>query len=105
MAVLAGLGLAGTARLESVKPKAGAPVQVPAAAAAQPVDPERLACTVDRIVDGDTLDARCAGEKHRVRLLRVNTPERGKPGYREATRALSEIVGDGAIALEFETPG
>jgi endonuclease YncB( thermonuclease family) len=112
MAVLVGLGFAGTARLEPVtapRPKPKIQATPPPAAPALPgedrVDPTRLACTVERVVDGDTLDARCAGEKHRVRLLRVNTPERGKPGYREASRALSEIVGTGPIALDFETPG
>jgi len=98
--LLAGLGLAGAAQLDPA-----APPRTPAQAPAAPVDSARLACTVDRIVDGDTLDARCAGAKHRVRLLRINTPERGRPGYAEAARALSELVGSGAIALEFETPG
>lgn len=34
------------------------------------------------VVDGDTIDVEGVG---RIRLVGVNTPERGEPGYREAT--------------------
>ena len=56
-------------------------------------------------MDGDTLDAVCAGQAQRIRLLRINTPERGQPGYAEASQALAELLGNGEILLEFETPG
>ena len=48
---------------------APAPQSPPAAAAA------RLAGTVDRVVDGDTLVARIDGRRVRVRLLGVDAPE------------------------------
>lgn len=51
-----------------------------------------LALTVDpahvkRVIDGDTfvLWAVNVGGEERVRVLGVDTPERGKPGYTEAT--------------------
>ena len=46
----------------------------PATVAPVPVQaPE--ACRVSRVVDGDTLDADCAGQIARVRLIGVDTPE------------------------------
>lgn len=40
--------------------------------------------TVTKIVDGDTLDV----DGNRIRLSLVNTPEKGEPGYAEATSFL-----------------
>ena len=50
---------------------------------------------VTRVVDGDTLDI----DGQRIRLALVNTPERGEPGYAEATQftALSCPVGTTAV--------
>lgn len=48
--------------------------------------------TVTRIVDGDTLDVTGAGGPARVRLLAVNTAERGECSYREAGDALRKLV-------------
>jgi len=62
-------------------------------------------CTVEKIVDGDTLDVRCADGRERVRLLRVDTPEREERGHDEARRALATLVRDRDVALEFERPG
>jgi micrococcal nuclease len=62
-------------------------------------------CRLARVVDGDTLDADCAGERVRVRLLRIDTPERGEPGHEAATAALREVLGTGPLELEFEVPG
>jgi len=59
-------------------------------------------CPVLRVVDGDTVKVRYAGEEQSVRLLRVNTPERGEPGYKEATEALRELVDGHTVRLEFE---
>lgn len=63
---------------------------------------------VERIVDGDTLIADVAGERTRIRLLNIDTPETS-PGSGpeclglEATAALRELVPPGApIRLEFD---
>lgn len=47
-----------------------------------------ITCTSPSVTDGDTL--RCGGE--RVRLWGVNSPERGQPGYGEASRHLARIT-------------
>lgn len=62
-------------------------------------------CQLTRVVDGDTLHARCDGEKVKVRLLRIDTPERDEAGYRAAGAALRRFLGGDPIALEFERPG
>ncbi len=62
-------------------------------------------CSVIRVVDGDTIHVRCEGKKESVRLLRINTPERGRPGYREATEALEDLVDREEVQLLFEGPG
>lgn len=51
------------------------------------------------VVDGDTLDVLIdrgfrETREDRIRLYGVNTPERGEPGYKEATNALIEMVYD-----------
>jgi len=42
---------------------------------------------VDRIVDGDTFKARFGDEVHSVRVVGVDTPERGERGFAESTQA------------------
>ena len=42
--------------------------------------------TVTKIIDGDTIDAKLANnETVRIRFTLADTPERGEPGWREAT--------------------
>ncbi len=55
-----------------------------------------------RVVDGDTVVLQYNGQEERMRLLRINTPERGKTGYDEATQALEKLVSGQAIRIEFE---
>ena len=45
--------------------------------------------TVVEILDGDTFDL---GNEERVRIIGINTPEKGRPFSDEATDALSEII-------------
>ena len=56
--------------------------------------------TVTNIVDGDTLDID-SGE--RIRLVCVDTPERGEPYFKEAKDRLSELVLDKEVRLEKDT--
>jgi len=69
--------------------------------------PEAAAGTVPlvRVVDGDTVRVRWRGEDTRVRLLRIDTPERGEPGFAEATAALRGLLDEGPVGIEFERPG
>ncbi len=52
------------------------------------------------IVDGDTLDAELDGVKVRIRLLGIDTPERGQPGYKEASENLRRLAQDKPVRLE-----
>ena len=52
---------------------------------------------VSRVVDGDTIEL-STGED--VRLLGINTPERGQPYYDEATDRLTELIWGKTITLE-----
>lgn len=44
------------------------------------------------VVDGDTADIIVDGFKIRLRFLDINTPERGKEGYKEAKERLKELI-------------
>ena len=57
--------------------------------------------TVTRIVDGDTLDV----DNIRIRLALVDTPERGFPGYAEATAFTASLCPVGSTALVDEDDG
>ena len=56
---------------------------------------------VTEIVDGDTIDV----GNVRIRLSMVNTPERGEPGYNEATELTESVCPVGAKALVDEDDG
>ena len=53
------------------------------------------ALTVERVIDGDTLDTNTG----RVRLFGIDAPERGEKCFREATARLKELVG-GTVKVE-----
>ena len=60
-------------------------------------------CEVTRFVDGDTVDVSCGAMfGDRVRLLNIDTPERGEVGFHEATAALRQMVGDQPVFLAYE---
>ncbi len=61
-------------------------------------------CEVTSVADGDTVNVQCGGIPDKVRLLRIDTVERGEPGYVEARTALEDMIGDGPVKLVFETP-
>ncbi|MBW2278068.1 MAG: thermonuclease family protein [Deltaproteobacteria bacterium] len=71
----------------------------------EPTSAETEAVDLLRVVDGDTIEVRWRNENARVRLLRINTPERGARGYDEASRALESLLRDRELRLEFERPG
>jgi endonuclease YncB( thermonuclease family) len=61
-----------------------------------------------RVVDGDTAIIKYAAAgptEERLRFLRIDAPERGEPGFAEATAALKKLLGDGPVRIEFEEPG
>lgn len=63
--------------------------------------------TVTKTVDGDTVHVAQEGMEdiEKVRMLAIDTPERGQPWYGEATRALAAMVEDKQVRLEPEKPG
>lgn len=65
-------------------------------------DPSRLVrVEVLSAVDGDTLRVRWEGREQRLRYFGVNTPERDRPCYDEATRRNAELAGK-EVLLSFE---
>jgi micrococcal nuclease len=54
------------------------------------------AFTVTQVIDGDTLDI---SGGNRVRLIGIDTPERGECGYSEASAALQNLVGGRQVRL------
>lgn len=59
-----------------------------------------------RVVDGDTLEMLYRppqAVKEKVRLLFVNTPERGQPGYQQAADALRKITANRKVHLAFDS--
>lgn len=66
-----------------------------------------LEARVTRVVDGDTLHVELPGSitpSEKVRLLRIDTPERGEPGYEQASAALVALAAGRDVALSFEDP-
>lgn len=48
---------------------------------------------VRRVIDGDTIEVEDdSGIRTRIRLRRVNAPERGQPGYEQARAALEALL-------------
>ncbi len=72
----------------------------PSTSRALPVS--ELEVPVIRTVDGDTIKVTYRGKEESVRFLCINTPERGKPGYRQATEALRKLIGCKPVRLEFD---
>jgi len=56
------------------------------------------------VTDGDTLRVEYQGREERIRMLRINTPERGAPGSKQASELLRDWVQGKTVALEFEVP-
>lgn len=58
-------------------------------------------CQLHRAVDGDTVDLLVdlglrTLTRNRFRLNGIDTPERGQPGYNEATERLQELIDEGS---------
>ena len=54
---------------------------------------------VEEVIDGDTIDVNLNGITTRVRYFGVDTPERGRACYREATDRNEMLVGDTVLLL------
>ena len=54
---------------------------------------------VEEVIDGDTIDVRIDGIERRVRYFGVDTPERGRACFREATDRNESLLGDTVLLL------
>ena len=54
-----------------------------------------------RVLDGNTFVFEGRFAEQPVRLLYIDTPERGKPGYQEARSALAELIEGKTVLLDF----
>ncbi len=59
---------------------------------ATPDDRYAEAADVSRVIDGDTIVVSMNGILYKVRFIGMDTPERGRPFYREATDKTKELV-------------
>lgn len=55
--------------------------------------------TLIRVIDGDTIVVSVNGEEERVRLVGIDTPEKGACGFEEATEALQLLLGSSIVDL------
>ena len=53
---------------------------------------------VTKVIDGDTFET--SSRKHPVRLVGVDTPEKGQPGYAAAKKALQNLIAGQEIAVD-----
>jgi endonuclease YncB( thermonuclease family) len=53
--------------------------------------------TVTKIIDGDTIET--SVRKKRIRIEGFDTPEKGKPGYSEAKKALKQLLKDEKVTV------
>ena len=62
--------------------------------------PAVVSGTIDRAVDGDTVDVAISGNVARVRVVGIDTPERGECGFVEATSFLAAFEGSQVVLVE-----
>jgi micrococcal nuclease len=60
---------------------------------------EPVEARVVRIVDGDTIEVSVVGRIEKVRLIGIDTPERGEPGFSEASNYISTLVSGKNVLL------
>ena len=103
------IALAGCSRPAARQPEANTPTAADNNCAPAPEPrqgepaPEVATYLVTRVVDGDTIEVEMDAEKVKVRLLCIDTPERGQDGFDEATVALKALIGDaGRVQLVYD---
>lgn len=81
-----------------------APVQIVQPATAPTAIITSRQYQVIRVIDGDTFTIAYDGEPTSVRILGIDTPERGQPGYTEATEALRGLIASKTVTITFDDP-
>ena len=69
-----------------------------------PAEAPETGWRVTQVVDGDTVEVSRDGVVERVRLLGIDTPERGQCGYDEATALVAGLVTDREVTLVVGSP-
>jgi micrococcal nuclease len=64
--------------------------------------------TVENVVDGDTIDVSIdlgfkTNTRQRMRLARIDTPERGQPGYASARDFVRDATAGKVVTIRTET--
>lgn len=54
---------------------------------------------LERVIDGDTIEAKVGNETWKIRLLGINTPEKNMPQYQQATDFLKQFQGKSITLL------
>ena len=80
-------------------PPTEAPTSAPAATPFPHPTSSSSAWTVVSIVDGDTIDVASDNAHERVRIVGMDTPERGQCGYSEASQALADLIAGQQVEL------
>lgn len=57
---------------------------------------------VTRVIDGDTIEIELGSMKERVRYIGIDTPERGKPFYKEAKDINADLVDGKLVDLKMD---
>lgn len=79
--------------------RSATPSSVPAGTSGVGPVPRGVEAGVVEVTDGDTLVVEVGGREERVRLIGINTPERGECFADEATAALAGLVEGGEVRL------
>ena len=58
--------------------------------------------SLERVIDGDTIEVIIGGTRESVRLIGIDTPERGQPGASEATARVEALLAGGRVYLEAD---
>lgn len=64
-----------------------------------PAGSEREIATVNRVIDGDTIEVLMHGLLYKVRYIGIDTPEVGEPYYTEATTLNAKLVSKHTITM------
>jgi endonuclease YncB( thermonuclease family) len=86
----------------AIPARTGTPAPTATSSPAQAYTPAPGAVTarVVNIVDGDTIDIEIEGKTYRVRYIGMDTPERGRPFFSEATEANRQLVEGKTVVVE-----
>ncbi|MEK7400592.1 MAG: thermonuclease family protein [Candidatus Poribacteria bacterium] len=55
---------------------------------------------VSEVIDGDTFYTDNRKRKHPIRLANVDAPEKGDPGFAQATKELEKLISEKEVMIE-----